>query len=100
MRLTSQQIKGLIISLDVFLERHRAELCLYGSRVDDSQKGGDIDLLVLVDEPDFANELLQKKHLLLANMKKQLGDQKIDLKISSKQDVTQDLFLNMILPKA
>lgn len=49
---------------------------LFGSRVDDSKKGGDIDLFVEID--DKIN-LFDKKIKFLAQIKKQLGEQKIDV---------------------
>ena len=59
---------------------------LFGSRVDDSKRGGDIDLLINgVDFMD-ANELLLKKLDFLSKLKKLIGDRKIDVVISKKQD--------------
>jgi len=49
---------------------------LFGSRVDDSAKGGDIDLLVLSKKIN-----LMAKLDILARLHQQLGDQKIDLVI-------------------
>jgi predicted nucleotidyltransferase len=50
MRLTDEQI-GLIkrATAEVFGEAARVRL--FGSRVDDQKRGGDVDLLVQVDEP-------------------------------------------------
>ena len=53
-----------------------ARVFLFGSRVDDSKKGGDIDLFVRV--PD-QSDLFTKKIRLLARVKKILGEQKIDV---------------------
>lgn len=49
---------------------------LFGSRVDDTQKGGDIDLYIIV--PNQQN-LFQKKLRFLAQVKRVLGEQKIDV---------------------
>jgi len=52
------------------------DIFLFGSRVDDSKKGGDIDLyLVLLDHHD----LFQKKIRFLSRIKRELGEQKIDI---------------------
>ncbi|MDQ6991930.1 MAG: nucleotidyltransferase domain-containing protein [Mariprofundus sp.] len=52
------------------------DIYLFGSRVDDSKKGGDIDLyLTVVDHSD----LFAKKIKFLARVKRELGDQKIDI---------------------
>ena len=52
-----------------------AEVFLFGSRVDDSAKGGDIDLLLLTEEklPLFA--INQIRRLILND----IGEQKIDI---------------------
>lgn len=51
-----------------------AEIYLFGSRVDDQARGGDIDLLVLSSRIDFMTKLD-----LLARLHQRLGEQKIDL---------------------
>ena len=54
-----------------------ATVMLFGSRVDDSARGGDIDLLVKVTAADPGN---QKKALkLVARLQIRLGDQPIDV---------------------
>jgi len=57
--------------LEVFKE---GEIYLFGSRVDDNKKGGDIDLYLVVNEYS-----LKKKLKFLAKIKKVLGEQKIDV---------------------
>ena len=73
MRLTTFESTTLKSSiLDYYNE---AIIYLFGSRVDDSQKGGDIDVYILIDhKPHFLD-----KPRLLAKIKKLLGEQKIDL---------------------
>jgi len=52
------------------------DIYLFGSRVDDSKKGGDIDLyLVLKDH----SNLFKKKLKFLSRVKRELGEQKIDI---------------------
>ena len=58
--------------LEVFKQ---GDIYLFGSRVDDSKKGGDIDLYLIVK--DKAN-LFKNKIKFLAKIKKELGEQKID----------------------
>lgn len=54
-----------------------ARVSLFGSRTDDAQRGGDIDLLVDLPRPDPASA---KKSLTLAALLQQrLGDQPIDI---------------------
>ena len=52
------------------------KIYLFGSRVDDNQKGGDIDLYLVVDKKlqSFDNKLK-----FLAKIKRKLGEQKIDV---------------------
>jgi len=59
-----------------------AKLWLFGSRVDDSLQGGDIDLMV---EPEYLveNSLAQKIQAVSA-IQMAIGDQKIDLLIRKK----------------
>jgi len=57
--------------LEVF---EKGEVYLFGSRVDDTKKGGDIDLYLIVNKPN-----LKKKLKFLAKIKKELGEQKIDV---------------------
>ncbi len=55
-----------------------SRIFLFGSRVDDSRRGGDIDLLVETDKTGHAAVL--DAHLrFLARVKLTLGEQKIDV---------------------
>lgn len=62
---------------------------LFGSRVDDTQKGGDIDLLIEVDEP--AAEALTQKIPFLVKVKQKIGDRKIDLVIRGSDSNNQPI---------
>jgi len=66
------------------------EVYLYGSRVDDEKKGGDIDLLWVHPR---ATELRQSKFRILVELKEVLGDQRIDLTIVSTDELAHDAFL-------
>ena len=58
------------------------DIYLFGSRVDDSKKGGDIDLyLVVKDHID----LFEKKIKFLARVHREIGEQKIDI-VFNKDD--------------
>ena len=98
MRLSDQQIKNLILALSPFIGSNHAELRLYGSRVSDQLKGGDIDLLLLVEKASLTEALCEKKHYILTAIKKKLGDQKIDLLITDRNKIHEDCFLKMITP--
>jgi len=72
MRLNSAQSQA--IREAVHQRDPAARIYLFGSRVDDSKLGGDIDLLVLSDLISFRDELGIKREILDA-----IGWQKLDL---------------------
>ena len=63
-----------------------ARVWLFGSRVDDSKLGGDIDLLIQSD-PMPAYETLTRKIRFLGNLEKALGERKIDVVIETPGDI-------------
>ena len=54
----------------------KGEIYLFGSRIDDTKKGGDIDLYLVVKDK---TNLFRKKLKFLAKIKRVLGEQKIDV---------------------
>jgi predicted nucleotidyltransferase len=68
-----QTITQVVQTYDPF-----AKVYLFGSRADDGQKGGDIDLLIISDKI----HLKEKIRIRLALYDK-LGEQKIDIVVSS-----------------
>jgi predicted nucleotidyltransferase len=75
MRLANNEIKA-IKSVIAKYDNH-AEVYLFGSRIYDHKKGGDIDLLVFSDKLNF-----DKKLKIKSELKELLGDQKIDIIIT------------------
>ncbi|MEO7297096.1 MAG: nucleotidyltransferase domain-containing protein [Verrucomicrobiota bacterium] len=63
-----------------------AEVYLYGSRTDDSAKGGDIDLLVVSDKLNF-RDLLQLRSRILDR----IGWQQLDLVIRTRNELSDPL---------
>jgi len=55
-----------------------AKIWLFGSRADDKQKGGDIDIAAL-----STNISRKDKHEIIYNIQKQIGEQKIDFLVSA-----------------
>lgn len=96
MRLSPKEIQSFIAALSPFLIHVDAELGLYGSRVDDARKGGDIDLLLLVNTKKTRDQILLNQHKILAAIKKQIGEQKIDLKVATHTEIDTDSFLQSI----
>lgn len=54
----------------------RVKVYLFGSRLDDTKRGGDIDLLIRNDEE---KQGVLARIRLIANLKRALGDRKIDV---------------------
>jgi predicted nucleotidyltransferase len=77
MRLSTLEIKAIKETFDAIFKH--GDIYLFGSRVDDTKKGGDIDLYI--DTPDVKNRL-EKKLEFLVSLKQKIGDQKIDVIIS------------------
>ena len=78
MRIKEEQ-KQIIRNLADNIYGKNSEVWLFGSRVDDNKKGGDIDLFVETKE----NKNLKDKLKFLVELKKKIGDQKIDLIIKT-----------------
>jgi predicted nucleotidyltransferase len=80
MRLTYNQI-SIIKSETKLVFGKTAHVYLFGSRVDDAKKGGDIDLIILTD--DNTQNQRKKVDLLHVKLILALGDQKIDILVNS-----------------
>ncbi len=74
MRLATEEQSA--ISETIRLADKDAQIYLFGSRVDDTAKGGDIDLLVL-----SKNINLMTKLDILAQLHHKLGERKIDIAV-------------------
>jgi len=84
MRLTQKEQQAIKeIFLDIFAG---GDICLFGSRVDDAKRGGDIDLYIMPQERLPISTLLDKKIDFLVKLKEKIGDQKIDILISRDQN--------------
>ncbi|MEX1213595.1 nucleotidyltransferase domain-containing protein [Saccharospirillum sp.] len=82
MRLTSQQIQTIkTLVSEVFGAEVRVHL--FGSRLDDSKKGGDIDLLIQSDQ--VIDHKLRKTASLAARLQLSLDEQKFDVVVKDAQ---------------
>ncbi|WP_440682516.1 hypothetical protein [Cysteiniphilum halobium] len=59
---------------------------LFGSRVDDAQRGGDVDLYLLPKKNEEIERAYGRKIDLLVELEKALGEQKIDIVIAKTGD--------------
>lgn len=84
MRLSEQQRKAIVEATRAAFGPD-AEVWLFGSRVDDSKRGGDIDLLIRPD-PAVTDQLLSRKIRLLGHLERTLGERKIDVVIEHEAD--------------
>lgn len=69
-----------------------SKIYLFGSRTDDSLKGGDIDLLIVSDKLTYDDKLAIKKSFF-----SEIEEQKIDIIISQSGD---EPFVKMIFDQA
>jgi uncharacterized protein len=92
MRLTDYQRQSLLEVIQEFLPG--AEPYLFGSRVNDSAQGGDIDILLLTDEKLPLRRILTLRRKILDK----IGDQKLDIANYSKD--SESPFKSLILESA
>ena len=70
-----------------FLELfHNGDIYLFGSRVDDAKKGGDIDLYIIPAKKFSLEERLEKKRKFRLRLENKIGEQKIDIVISKDKN--------------
>lgn len=86
MRLTKKEISAIkenILSFD-----EEAKIFLFGSRLNDQKKGGDIDILVISDKIGFLEKIKIKTGIF-----KKIEEQKLDIVV--KKDFN-DIFVKLI----
>lgn len=85
MRMTEKDQKSILeVAHHCFGEY--AQVYLFGSRVDDSKKGGDIDLYIIPGQKSSAEQLYKKKIKFLVGLELAIGDQKIDVVIAKDKN--------------
>jgi predicted nucleotidyltransferase len=92
MRLSQEEREAIVKTVHEFLPR--AEVLLYGSRVDDEKRGGDIDLLILNEEPVGWQTVGDIRYRLWDR----IGEQKIDICAERRSELSP--FARMVLHHA
>jgi predicted nucleotidyltransferase len=82
MRISSEQRKAIKSVLKSVFKTNA--IYLFGSRADDSKRGGDLDLLVIGDGPFSMDNILKARMELI----RRLGEQKIDLLYEKKGELS------------
>jgi predicted nucleotidyltransferase len=77
MRLSTTEIAIIKQVVTSHLGNEGVQVILFGSRVDDDAKGGDIDLLIETSAAQVSRVSTANK--IAANLQVQLGDQRIDV---------------------
>jgi len=80
MRLTDEQRR---IIRETGLHHFGVVPCVFGSRLDDSARGGDIDLFIAGDWP--VEEAVRRRIAFCAELRRSLGDRKIDVVLASNR---------------
>lgn len=81
-------IKDSVYSLD-----KNAQIHLFGSRIDDKKRGGDIDLIIISDKLKFAD-----RGKIYASITRTMDEQKIDIIIYNGKD--KNLFIEKSLKES
>ncbi|MFZ4404106.1 MAG: nucleotidyltransferase domain-containing protein [Pseudobdellovibrionaceae bacterium] len=99
MRLNPKEISAITTSFRECLKGFSFKLYLFGSRIDDNKKGGDIDLLVVVGTEEKAKtvDLKSKIRLRIFDF---IPEQKIDITVATESELSSDVFLKNILGSA
>ena len=98
MGLTNNNTEALRTVTERVLTNKPCALYLFGSRLNDRAKGGDIDLLLLLSDERYRSASFKRK--LLNEIHKVIGDQRIDLIIADINPETHSPFVSSVLPEA
>lgn len=93
MRLSIEEKQAILDSL--YEVDKNAEVYLYGSRANDFQKGGDIDLIIISDKMGYSEKLDFKFNLF-----NRIEEQKVDIIISKREEIEKKIFLSHVFKNA
>ncbi|MFH1222834.1 MAG: nucleotidyltransferase domain-containing protein [Pseudomonadota bacterium] len=96
MRLSQKQVDVIKQAAGKCIRYVGAKVFLFGSRADDSKKGGDIDLLFEI--PGFSGDSLRMKLDFMTEYSKHLDEEKIDITIYDPTNPKDEnkIFVNTI----
>ncbi len=92
MRLSPKEASALLNVFKSFGLIPDCKVFLFGSRVDSTKKGGDIDLLLLCPESRY-QQILEKKYLIKAELEFSVGEQRVDLTFATLDKLDKEPFL-------
>ncbi len=95
MRLSTEYKNSIIRNFKIYFKIN-TQLFLYGSRTDVNKKGGDIDLLIITDSVNDKSIALDMKLDFIIKIKQEIGEQKIDCIILSKNELASNAFYQVI----
>lgn len=100
MRLSKNQIQEIKSVLKDFLDEP-FKLFLFGSRTKDCSKGGDIDLLLIVEKKEIYQRVKKLKPQIINELKKSpsIDEEKIDLVVALPEDLEKDTFISTLNDK-
>lgn len=75
------------------------KVVLFGSRQHDHLKGGDIDLLVCFENDSIRKQCKKTRSGIIVDLKKLIGDQKIDLVLATRNEIEESVFLRDVASK-
>lgn len=90
MRLTKLEQNSIIKNFKSFFPH--AKLYLFGSRVDDTKKGGDIDLYIETKSDEYSYSKLLEFNV---SIQKEIGEQKIDIVVNKiDKNIHKSIYTN------
>jgi len=81
MRLKNNEIQAIKTTFNAIFKS--GDIYLFGSRIDDTKKGGDIDLYISTPNK---KDMVSKKIDFLVQLKRKIGEQKIDVVLDYTTD--------------
>lgn len=98
MRLSPKEVDAIKSAFNAVINSP-FKLYLFGSRLDNAKKGGDIDLLILVGAAE-KQKVVDLKNQIRSKIFEKIPEQKIDITVATEEESLRDSFLISIMGKA